>query len=142
MVWSLGLVPEQQEAGTRLVISALRAALQENPAAPVLLTEPGLSHSALGELGQSPGNPFLMKEEEKPGFEVTKGSCEHSLGCVHLSTYFPPLISPVSHGECWKCSFPSGVTTAPTEPAPSSCLSHCSQVWGQGGTKGALGSWG
>lgn len=90
MVWSLGLVPEQREAGTRLVISALRAAWQENPAAPVLLTEPGLSHSALGELGESPGNPFLMKEEEKPGFKVTKGSCEHSSGlCPSLHLFSP-----------------------------------------------------
>lgn len=91
MVWSLGLVPEQQEAGTRLVISALRAAWQENPAAPVLLTEPGLSHSALGGLGQSPGNPFLMKEEEKPGFEVTKGS---TLWAVSISPPIFPLSFP------------------------------------------------
>lgn len=95
-----------------------------------------------GRHWREPWESFPCERGGKARLRGDQGGCEHSLGCVHLSSYFPPLISPVSHGECCKCSFPSGVTTAPTEPAPSSCLSHCSQVWGWGGTKGALGSWG
>lgn len=58
------------------------------PQTAVLLTEPALSHSALGGVRESPGNAFLVKKEEKPGFKVT--ICAHSLGCVFLHP-FPPL---------------------------------------------------
>lgn len=59
------------------------------PQPPALLTEPCLSHSALGGVRESPGNAFLVKKEEKPGSKVLVPT----LWAVSLSPPISPLIS-------------------------------------------------